>query len=284
MSAEHSSEKKPVEVVPAQEQVPGPPPERLFLIGPRSRWREFLSVMGILREFIRGFRTLHFVGPCVTVFGSARFRDGHPFYDLARQVGARLARLGFTVMTGGGPGIMEAASRGAHDAGGYTVGCNIVLPEEQVINPWVDCSVTFDHFFVRKVMLVKYSYAFVVMPGGFGTMDELFEALVLIQTKKIEDFPVVLMGKQYYEPLLDLMKKMMAEGTVDGPDLKLLLVTDSVDEAMDYVHSHVSKSFGLPQIPHAVRVLGEEPRRRSKMAKLAMKKAAEEEDRLKASS
>jgi uncharacterized protein (TIGR00730 family) len=282
MSAEHSPKNKTVEVVPAQEQIPGPPPERLFLIGPRSRWREFLSVMGILREVIRGFRTLHFVGPCVTVFGSARFRDGHPFYELGQQVGARLARLGFTVMTGGGPGIMEAASRGAHEAGGYTVGCNIVLPEEQVLNPWIDCSVTFDHFFVRKVMLVKYSYAFVVMPGGFGTMDELFEALVLIQTKKIEDFPVVLMGKQYYEPLLELMKKMMAEGTIDGPDLKLLLVTDSVDEAMEYIDRHVSKSFGLPHIPHALRVLGEEPRRR-RLAKLARKTAAREEDRLKAS-
>ena len=284
MSAKHSPGKKAVEVVPAQEQVPGAPPERLFLIGPRSRWREFLSVIGVLREFIRGFRTLHFVGPCVTVFGSARFREGHPFYETGQQVGARLARLGFTVMTGGGPGIMEAASRGAHEAGGYTVGCNIVLPEEQVINPWIDCSVTFDHFFVRKVMLVKYSYAFVVMPGGFGTMDELFEALVLIQTKKIENFPVVLMGKKYYEPLLDQMKQMLAEGTIDGPDLKLLLVTDSVDEAMEYIDKHVAMSFGLPQIPHALRVLGEEPRKRSKMARLARKTAAEEEQRVKASS
>jgi len=284
MSAEHSPEKKPVEVVPAQEQVPGPAPERLFLIGPRSRWREFLSVMGILREFLRGFRTLHFVGPCVTVFGSARFRDGHPFYELGQQVGARLARLGFTVMTGGGPGVMEAASRGAHEAGGYTVGCNIVLPEEQVLNPWVDCSVTFDHFFVRKVMLVKYSYAFVVMPGGFGTMDELFEALVLIQTKKIEDFPVVLMGKEYYEPLLALMKKMLAEQTIDGPDLKLLLVTDSVDEAMSYIEKHVVSSFGLAQIPHALRVLGEAPRKRSVLARLAKRRSEKEEERIKAES
>jgi len=284
MSAEHSPpEKKTVEVVPAQEQVPGPPPERLFLIGPRSRWKELVSALGILREFIRGFRALHFVGPCVTVFGSARFRDGHPFYELGQEVGARLARLGFTVMTGGGPGIMEAASRGAHDAGGYTVGCNIVLPEEQVLNPWVDCSITFDHFFVRKVMLVKYSYAFVVMPGGLGTMDELFEALVLIQTKKIEDFPVVLMGKQYYEPLLELMSRMLAEKTIDGPDLKLLLVTDSVDEAMNYIEKHVLKSFGLPEIPHALRVLGEEPRKRSFLAKIARRKAANEEARLKSS-
>jgi uncharacterized protein (TIGR00730 family) len=184
------------------------------------------------------------------------------------------------VMTGGGPGIMEAASRGAHEAGGYTVGCNIVLPEEQVLNPWVDCSITFDHFFVRKVMLVKYSYAFVVMPGGLGTMDELFEALVLIQTKKVEDFPVVLMGKQYYEPLLELMNRMLAEKTIDAPDLKLLLVTDSVDEAMVYIEKHVLKSFGLPEIPHALRVLGEEPRKRSFLAKIAKRKAAKEEARL----
>ena len=281
MSAKHSPPReKRVEVVPAQEQVPGPPPDRLFLIGPRSRWKELLSVLGFLREFIRGFRTLHFVGPCVTVFGSARFREGHPFYELGQQIGARLAKLGFTVMTGGGPGIMEAASRGAHDAGGFTVGCNIVLPEEQVINPWIDCSVTFDHFFVRKVMLVKYSYAFVVMPGGFGTMDELFEALVLIQTKKIQDFPVVLMGKQYYEPLLELMNRMHAEKTIDAPDLKLLLVTDSIDEAMDYIEKHVLTSFGLPETPHALRVLGEEPSKRSFLARLAKKKAANEEARL----
>jgi len=253
---------KAVEVVPAQEEVPGTPPERLFLAGPRSRWKEFLSVLGIVREFIRGFRALHFVGPCVTVFGSARFRDGHPFYELAQSVGARLAQLGFTVMTGGGPGIMEAASRGAHEAGGYTVGCNIVLPEEQVINPYIDCSITFDHFFIRKVMLVKYSYAFIVMPGGLGTMDELFEALVLIQTKKIEGFPVVLMGKEYYAPLIELMKKMVAAETIDGPDLDLLLVTDSIDEAMSYIEKHVIRNFGLVETPHALRVLGEERRRR----------------------
>jgi hypothetical protein len=213
----------------------------------------------------------------VTVFGSARFREGHPFYELGRQVGGRLARLGFTVMTGGGPGIMEAASRGAHEAGGYTVGCNIVLPEEQVINPYVDCSITFDHFFVRKVMLVKYSYAFVVMPGGLGTMDELFEALVLIQTKKIEDFPVVLIGKEYYTALRELMNRMLAEQTIDAPDLKLLLVTDSIDEAMDYIEKHVLHSFGLPQTPHALRVLGEEPRKRSFLARMAKRKAAKAE-------
>src|SRR5215467_1511999 len=210
---------------------PGPPEgsERLFLSGPRSRIHELLSVFEIMREFIRGFRTLHFVGPCVTVFGSARFTENHPYYVLSEKIGAGLAKLGFTVMTGGGPGVMEAASRGAKSAGGYTVGCNIVLPEEQKINPYVDRAVSFEHFFVRKVMLVKYSYAFVVMPGGLGTMDELFEALTLIQTKKIENFPVVLMGTEYYRPLIDLLTEMVREGTIDEADLHLCLFTDSVE-------------------------------------------------------
>jgi predicted Rossmann-fold nucleotide-binding protein len=136
---------------------PATPTELRFLAGPRSRWKEFVSVLDIMREFIRGFRTLHFVGPCVTVFGSARFKENHPYYSLTEKVGAGLARLGFTVMTGGGPGVMEAASRGAKEAGGFTVGCNITLPEEQKLNPYLDRSVSFEHFFVRKVMLVKYS-------------------------------------------------------------------------------------------------------------------------------
>src|ERR1700693_3713455 len=186
-----------------QEAVPEPE-ERVFLEGPRSRGSELKSVLTILVEFIRGFRALHFVGPCVTVFGSARFSEDHPYYALAREVGRRLARMGFTVMTGGGPGIMEAANRGAKDEGGFSVGCNIELPVEQKLNPYVDRSVTFRHFFVRKLMLVKYSYAFVVMPGGVGTMDELFEALTLIQTKKIADFPLVLMDRAYWRLLLDL--------------------------------------------------------------------------------
>ena len=233
------------------------PPERLFLSGPRSRLKELGSILQIAWEFIQGFRKLHFVGPCVTVFGSARFEQGHPFYELARKVGARLAHMGFTVMTGGGPGIMEAASRGAKEAGGYTVGCNIVLPEEQRINPWVDRSITFEHFFVRKVMLVKYSYAFVVMPGGLGTMDELFEALTLIQTKKIDNFPVVLMGTEYYRPLMSVVFKMVAAGTISNTDLDLLLVTDSIDDAMDHIHEHAIASFGLGETPKKLTALGE---------------------------
>jgi hypothetical protein len=233
------------------------PPEELFLSGPRSRWRELLSVFDIMREFIRGFRTLHFVGPCVTVFGSARFQEGNPYYELSRRVGEGLARLGFTVITGGGPGVMEAASRGAKDAGGFTVGCNIVLPEEQRLNPYIDRAVAFEHFFVRKVMLVKYSYAFVVMPGGLGTMDELFEALTLIQTKKIENFPVVLLSTEYYRPLMGLLAKMVAAGTISNTDLDLLLVTDSIEEAMEHIRKHAVRTFGLDRPKHKLKVLGE---------------------------
>ncbi len=252
-----SIEPKPgASVAPTEEA----PPEKLFLEGPRSRWKELVAVFGILRELLRGFRALHFVGPCVTVFGSARFSEKHPYYELSRKVGHALARLGFTVMTGGGPGVMEAAARGAKEAGGFTVGCNIRLPEEQNLNPYLDRAVIFDHFFVRKVMLVKYSYAFVVMPGGLGTMDELFEALTLIQTKVIENFPVVLMGTEYYRPLMGLLVKMVAGGTISNTDLDLLLLTDSVPEAMAHIEKNAIGSFGLVR-PQAkpLAVLGEEP-------------------------
>jgi uncharacterized protein (TIGR00730 family) len=238
------------------------PDEQVFLEGPRTRRRELWSLLTILWEFIRGFRVLHFVGPCVTVFGSARFKEDHPYYALARTVGQRLAKLGFTVMTGAGPGIMEAANRGAKEAGGFSVGCNIVLPHEQKINAYLDRWVTFRHFYVRKVMLVKYSYAFVVMPGGLGTMDELFEAAVLIQTKKIESFPVVLLCKDYWQPLVDLLNEMVRAGTIDAEDLKLLLFTDSVDEAIAHINEHAVERFGLVQrrLQPRSRVLGERNR------------------------
>ena len=171
--------------------------ERRFLSGRRPRGLELWHTLRIFFEFIYGYRCLHFVGPCVTVFGSARFDEEHENYALAREMGRRIARAGFTVMTGGGPGIMEAANRGAKDVGGRSVGCNIELPVEQKPNAYLDRWVTFRHFFVRKMMLVKYSYAFVVMPGGFGTLDELFEAATLIQTGKIKSFPVILMGVEY---------------------------------------------------------------------------------------
>jgi len=229
------------EIQPPKQQ----PEERYFLEGPKGRGRELYSVFTILWELIKGFRTLHFVGPCVTVFGSARFKEDHPFYELARKVGSRLVGLGFTVMTGGGPGIMEAANRGAKEAGGVSVGCNIVLPMEQKLNAYLDRKLTFNYFFIRKVMLVKYSYAFVVMPGGVGTMDELFEAVTLIQTKKIESFPVVLMGKEYWAPLVALMHEMVKVGTISRTDLDLLLFTDSVDEAMAHIEKHAVEQFGL---------------------------------------
>ncbi len=222
--------------------------EREFLSGPHSRFREFTFVVRVMKEFIRGFRVLHFVGPCITVFGSARFKEDHPHYEHARVVGARLADMGFTVMTGGGPGIMEAANRGAKEAGGTSIGLNIELPFEQHANPWLDVMVMFEHFFVRKVMLVKYSLGFVVMPGGFGTMDELFEAITLIQTKKITNFPIVLMGKDYYSELVETIRnRMVQEGTISKDDLDLFLVTDSVDEMEEFLRARVVKRFGLKQ-------------------------------------
>lgn len=232
--------------------------ERVFLKGPQPRSWELWMLGRILREFLRGFRVLHFVGPCVTVFGSARFAEDHPYYSLARQVGGRLSKIGFTVMTGGGPGIMEAANRGAREAGGYSIGCNIELPFEQRPNPYLDRVLTFRYFFVRKVMLVKYSYGFVVMPGGVGTMDELFEAVTLIQTRKIQNFPVVLMCRDYWRPLERLLKRMVRHGTIDASDLSLVLMTDSVDEAIDHINKHSVQQFGLRAIPRPSRILREE--------------------------
>jgi uncharacterized protein (TIGR00730 family) len=236
--------------------------ERRFLEGPRTRLDELARAWRIFMEFIRGFRALHFVGPCVTVFGSARFKEDHKYYALAREMGRRIAGLGFTVITGGGPGIMEAANRGARDAGGPSVGCNIQLPMEQEPNPYVDKFVEFRYFFVRKVMLVKYSYAFVVLPGGFGTLDELFEALTLIQTKKIENFPVVLMGVDYWTPMMTFFReRLITEGTISPEDMRLVLLTDSVDEATDHIAACAMPSVrateaGKPQ-PRAM--LGEKP-------------------------
>ncbi len=219
--------------------------ERIFLEGPQPRSWELRRVLRIAREFILGFRTLHFIGPCASVFGSARFHADHPYYTLARQMGARLSQMGFTVMTGGGPGLMEAANRGTKEAGGRSVGCNIHLPVEQTPNPYIDQLVTFRYFFVRKVMLVKYSYAFVVLPGGFGTCDELFEALTLIQTKKIVDFPVILMGKDYWTPILEFFAQMVREETISASDLALMLLTDSIEEAVMHIQTHAIEHFGL---------------------------------------
>ena len=209
---------------------------------------------------IRGFRRLHFVGPCVTVFGSARVREGESEYELARDVGAALSRIGFTVMTGGGPGVMEAANRGAKEAGGHSVGCNIELPHEQAPNPYLDISIDFSYFFVRKVMLVKYSYAFVVMPGGFGTVDELFEALTLIQTGKVSNFPVVLMGTEFWGPLLQQLDEMADEGLISPGDLDLLLTTDDVDEAIHHITENSVERFRLYRKLRPIPVIGEQIR------------------------
>ncbi len=221
--------------------------ERLFLQGPQPRHRESWMIVRIVREFLEGFRALHFVGPCVTVFGSARFTKEHPYYTQARDIGSALGRLGFTVTTGGGPGIMEAANRGAQEAGGRSVGCSILLPHEEKPNPYVDRVMAFRYFFVRKVMLVKYSYAFVVLPGGFGTMDELFEALTLIQTGKIQNFPIILMGTAYWQPLLEFLHRMVDIGTIGDTDPDLFYITDSVDEAMAHIQKHAVERFGLHQ-------------------------------------
>lgn len=218
--------------------------EIVWLEGPRSRSYELLLVFRVFWEFIKGIRGLHFIGPCITVFGSARFKEGHPYYEKAREMGHRIASdLGLTVMTGGGPGIMEAANRGAHEAGGRSVGCNIVLPFEQAANPYLDRFVTIKYFFVRKVLLVKYSYAFVILPGGFGTMDEFFETLTLIQTKTIDNFPVVIMETEYYQPLRVMLEAMAQEGTISPDDLKLVLFTNDVDEAIAHIHKYLTENY-----------------------------------------
>ena len=235
--------------------------DRILLEGPHSRTKELWLILRAIHDFIRGFRVLHFVGPCVTVFGSARFGEGHPRYALARHVGQRLSQMGFTVMTGGGPGLMEAANRGAKDVGGRSVGCNIRLPLEQLPNAYLDRSVTCRHFFVRKVLLFKYSYAFVALPGGIGTMDELFEALTLIQTRKIEHFPVVLVGSAYWQPLVEFLDRMVADGAIDRTDLQLVLITDDVDEVVRHLRVHAVEHFRLRArpTPRPFAWLGETP-------------------------
>lgn len=219
--------------------------EIIFLDGPQSRWKELKFAFKTMRELIRGFRGLHFVGPCITVFGSARFREDHPYYKLTRDTGAALARLGFTILTGGGPGLMEAANRGARDVHGRSVGCNIRLPVEQAPNPYLDKWISMEHFFVRKILLVKYSYAFVVMPGGFGTLDEYFEALTLIQTHKIKDFPIIIFGREYHRELLAHIRLMQDQGTIGGGDTGLFLVTDSIEEAVALIKAKSITPFGL---------------------------------------
>lgn len=216
-----------------------------FLQGPQSRLEEFRFIIKVMIEFIRGFRALHFAGPCVTFFGSARFTDDHKFYEKARVAAGEIARLGFTVMTGGGQGLMEAANRGAKDVGGRSVGCNIVLPMEQSPNPYLDKWVSIRYFFVRKTLLIKYSFAFVVFPGGFGTLDEFFEALTLTQTKKINQFPIIVFDRDFHRELLDHIEYMKRQKTISTEDLDLILVTDSIPEAVEFIKDKSIARYGL---------------------------------------
>ena len=216
-----------------------------FLEGPQSRWKDFKYAVSVFFEFIKGFRALHFVGPCVTVFGSARFKEDHPFYKDARKLSGEIAKLGFTIMTGGGPGIMEAANRGAKDVGGKSVGCNIILPQEQHHNPYLDKWVDIKYFFLRKMLLIKYSYAFVVMPGGFGTLDEFYDALTLVQTKKINMFPIIIWDKEFYKSILLHNELMAKEGTISINDESLYLVSESIEQTVAYIKEKSIRAFGL---------------------------------------
>jgi uncharacterized protein (TIGR00730 family) len=214
-----------------------------YLEGPKSRINELRFSFEIFRQFIKGFRKLHFVGPCITVFGSARFKEGDPYYQLAYDIGKMISKMGFTTMTGGGPGIMEAANRGAYENNGYSVGCNVELPFEQEPNPYMHTWVTIKYFFVRKVLLLKYSYAFVVLPGGWGTMDEMFETLTLIQTRVIQNFPIVVMGKNYYQDLFEYLEFMVQQKTISPTDMLLIKFTDSLAEAEDHIMKYIRTNY-----------------------------------------
>lgn len=235
---------------PPGQPVPGTPHripasvEDLRLLGgPEGFGGDIRRSVRIWREFLRGFWHLRRIGLCVTVFGSARVRPGHEWYSAAEEVGRLLGEAGFTVMTGGGPGVMEAANRGAQQAGALSVGCNIELPHEQEANPYLDLAVDFRYFFVRKVMLVKYSEAFVFGPGGFGTLDEVFETATLIQTAKIHNFPIVGLGRDYWSAIeATVNDTMVSSGTIDPIDTDLFRITDDPAEAVDFIRQRL----GLP--------------------------------------
>jgi uncharacterized protein (TIGR00730 family) len=207
-------------------------------------WR----ALRILAEFVEGFDAMARVGPAVTIFGSARTPRESPLYGLARTIGRRLAEAGYAVITGGGPGTMEAANRGCREGGGLSVGCNIELPREQGLNRYVDLGIEFRYFFARKTMFVKYADAFIILPGGFGTLDELFEALTLIQTHKVRNFPVVLVGSEYWAGLVDWIKgTLIASGAIDEADLSLLQHTDDPDEVVRIVRAFTAKDLDEAQ-------------------------------------
>ena len=210
--------------------------EKLLIEGPRSPLADLWRLVKIVWEFSRGFHTFRKLGPTITFFGSARFHEDHRYYNMARTSARLLAGYGFSIMTGGGPGIMEAANRGARDVKGKSVACNITLPSEQKPNPYLDTFVEFNHFYVRKVMLMRYSCAFLALPGGFGTLDEITEAITLMQTKKITAFPIVLMGVDYWQPFKDFVHKtLMVNQTITEGDLDLIYFTDDPADALSYI-------------------------------------------------
>ena len=234
---------EPLEIQPDQKKRKVLLSQYDYLEGPKSRTSELAFTINVVLQFIKGFRKLHFVGPCVTVFGSARFTKDHAYYKMAEEVGRAIVKTGFTVMTGGGPGIMEAANKGAFEAGGTSVGCNIKLPQEQKPNAYMHEWVLLDYFFVRKFLMLKYSYAFVVLPGGWGTMDEMFETLTLVQTGMIHHFPVILMGKTYYQPLMDYLEFMIREGTISKEDLNYVTLTDDTNETIFLLEKYITEHY-----------------------------------------
>jgi len=217
-------------------------------------WQEIKAhdtwqIFKIMAEFVDGFEKLSKIGPCVSIFGSARTKPDHKFYNLAEEIAFKLTKEGYGIITGGGPGIMEAANKGAKSAGGKSVGLNIELPFEQSSNPYIDPDklITFDYFFVRKLMFIKYAQGFVVLPGGFGTMDELFEALTLIQTKKIAKFPIVLAGREYWAGLFQwIQDTLVEEKMVDEKDLKLIFLADDADHAVNHINEFYSRYLLKP--------------------------------------
>ena len=225
--------------------------ESLFVRERLTRLKNLHFIFKVLYNFIRAFQKMHFIGPCVTIFGSARFGSETDHYKSAERIGAEIAKLGFTVMTGGGPGIMEAANKGAYEAGGYSVGINIVLPVEQKPNPYLHKWIYIPYFFVRKVILIKYSYAFVVLPGGIGTLDELFEALTLIQNKIINNFPVVIFDTVYHKELCLHIQMMSDNESISAEDIKLLFVIYSVEDLIEHIKKYAIKKFGLKK--HALK-------------------------------
>lgn len=219
--------------------------EVAFLSGKQGLVADFIRVIRITIEFMKGFIAFYNIGPAVTVFGSARFKESHKYYEIAKNLGRALAQRGYTVLTGGGPGLMEAANRGSMEANGISIGANIILPEEQLPNKYVSKLVTFYYFFVRKVILLKYSFAYVFLPGGFGTLDELAESITLIQTKKLVQFPIILVGEEYWKGFLDWIKDiLLRNNAVDEEDISILYLTDSLDDVLKTIDA-TAKLFNI---------------------------------------